>query len=181
MADPGTPGVFCLFRAGQGCLPVHATFRAKDSLRPDDAHLKRGCDPMMKVKVTAVAMGLMGLVAIAPEEASAQALRFDAGVAAGSTTTLGATAVQYRRHYRASRHDGRKRSHRGSSIGAGIAGLAAGAIIGGIIANSQRQTYYEMRPDTMDEAISYCLRRFRSYDIRSGTYLGYDGMRHACP
>ena len=143
---------------------------------------------MMKVKVTAVAMGLMGLVAMAPEEASAQALRFDAGVAAGSTTTLGATAVQYRRHYRASRHDGRKRSHRGSSIGAGIAGLAAGAIIGGIIANSQRQTYYEQRqtyyemgPDTMDEAISYCLRRFRSYDIRSGTYLGYDGMRHACP
>ena len=27
----------------------------------------------------------------------------------------------------------------------------------------------------------YCVRRFRSYDPRSGTYLGYDGYRHPCP
>ena len=26
-----------------------------------------------------------------------------------------------------------------------------------------------------------CARRFRSYDASSGTYLGYDGMRHPCP
>jgi hypothetical protein len=30
-----------------------------------------------------------------------------------------------------------------------------------------------------DEA--YCMRRFRSYDPGSGTYLGYDGVRHSCP
>ncbi len=28
---------------------------------------------------------------------------------------------------------------------------------------------------------AYCMRRFRSYDPASGTYLGYDGMRHPCP
>jgi len=28
---------------------------------------------------------------------------------------------------------------------------------------------------------AYCARRFRSYDPRSGTYLGYDGLRHPCP
>ena len=28
---------------------------------------------------------------------------------------------------------------------------------------------------------SYCVQRFRSYDPASGTYLGYDGMRHPCP
>jgi hypothetical protein len=28
---------------------------------------------------------------------------------------------------------------------------------------------------------SYCASRFRSYDPRSGTYLGFDGMRHSCP
>jgi hypothetical protein len=28
---------------------------------------------------------------------------------------------------------------------------------------------------------SYCAQRFRSYDPRSGTYLGYDGRRHPCP
>jgi len=28
---------------------------------------------------------------------------------------------------------------------------------------------------------AYCASRFRSYDPRSGTYLGFDGMRHPCP
>ena len=29
--------------------------------------------------------------------------------------------------------------------------------------------------------VEYCMQRFRSYDPASGTYLGYDGMRHPCP
>jgi hypothetical protein len=28
---------------------------------------------------------------------------------------------------------------------------------------------------------AYCAQRFRSYDPASGTYLGYDGLRHPCP
>jgi uncharacterized membrane protein len=28
---------------------------------------------------------------------------------------------------------------------------------------------------------AYCAQRFRSYDPASGTYLGYDGLRHSCP
>lgn len=28
---------------------------------------------------------------------------------------------------------------------------------------------------------AYCAQRYRSYDPGSGTYLGYDGMRHPCP
>jgi hypothetical protein len=31
------------------------------------------------------------------------------------------------------------------------------------------------------DAVAYCESRFRSYDPASGTYLGYDGMRHPCP
>ena len=27
---------------------------------------------------------------------------------------------------------------------------------------------------------SYCAQRYRSYDAASGTYLGYDGLRHPC-
>jgi hypothetical protein len=27
---------------------------------------------------------------------------------------------------------------------------------------------------------SYCAQRYRSYDPASGTYLGYDGLRHPC-
>ncbi len=28
---------------------------------------------------------------------------------------------------------------------------------------------------------AYCAHRYRSYDPASGTYLGYDGIRHSCP
>jgi hypothetical protein len=31
------------------------------------------------------------------------------------------------------------------------------------------------------DAVGYCMQRFRSYDPRSGTYLGNDGYRHPCP
>ena len=29
--------------------------------------------------------------------------------------------------------------------------------------------------------VAYCAQRFQSYDPSSGTYLGYDGLRHPCP
>ncbi len=29
--------------------------------------------------------------------------------------------------------------------------------------------------------VAYCMRRYRSYDPASGTFLGYDGLRHPCP
>ncbi len=31
------------------------------------------------------------------------------------------------------------------------------------------------------DSVSYCEQRFKSYDPASGTYLGYDGLRHPCP
>lgn len=70
-------------------------------------------------------------------------------------------------------HHGHHRHHHGH-YGTGAAvlgGLAAGAIIGGAIANSQAQS----------NAASYCAQRYRSYDPGSGTYLGRDGLRHPCP
>jgi hypothetical protein len=32
-----------------------------------------------------------------------------------------------------------------------------------------------------DDVEAYCIQRFRSYAPESGTYLGYDGLRHPCP
>ncbi|MGJ4912942.1 BA14K family protein [Bradyrhizobium sp. HKCCYLRH2060] len=61
---------------------------------------------------------------------------------------------------------------RGYGWGPAIGGLAAGAVIGGAIANSRAQAA---------ETDAYCSQRFRSYDPSSGTYLGYDGQRHPCP
>ena len=36
-------------------------------------------------------------------------------------------------------------------------------------------------PDTGGDPAAYCAQRYRSYDPASGTYLGYDGLRHPCP
>ena len=31
------------------------------------------------------------------------------------------------------------------------------------------------------DAVSYCMQRYRSYDPKSMTYLGHDGIRRPCP
>ncbi len=69
----------------------------------------------------------------------------------------------------------------GGAAAAGlIGGLAAGAIIGGAIASQQAQAA-PVYAAPGNDAVAYCMQRFRSYDPASGTYLGYDGMRHPCP
>lgn len=72
--------------------------------------------------------------------------------------------------------------YRGWGWGAG-AGFAAGALVGSALA----APYYYGGPGyyVYDEpgadAVGYCMQRFKSYDPQSGTYLGYDGVRHPCP
>lgn len=121
--------------------------------------------------------------------ASAQP-RFDTGLSNTVKTESALTQVQYRRYggYRGYRGGYRGRRYNGgAAVGAGIAGLAAGAIIAGAIANQNREPvygdgYYEGgAAPVMGDEVSYCMQRFRSYDPNSGTYLGYDGIRHACP
>ncbi len=93
----------------------------------------------------------------------------------------------------------------GGGGGGFIPGLAAGAIIGGAIASqgygpgyygspayAPAPTYYDdgdvddgavavAPPPGGGDAVSYCMQTYRSYDPRSGTYLGNDGYRHPCP
>jgi hypothetical protein len=63
----------------------------------------------------------------------------------------------------------------GGAAAAGIIGLTTGAIIGGAL--SQNAPVYA----APNNSVAYCMRRFKSYNPASGTYLGYDGKRHACP
>lgn len=87
------------------------------------------------------------------------------------------------------------RGRRGAAIGAGI---VAGALLGAGIAASRPYygpgPYYYYGPGyyapppvvyapapVYDDPVAYCMRRYRSYDPVSGTYLGYDGYRHPCP
>jgi hypothetical protein len=76
-----------------------------------------------------------------------------------------------------------RRGYGGAAVGLGI----AGALIGGaIIGATQPYGYYGPAyvvpsPYIGDDAVAYCVQRFRSYDPYSGTYLGLDGFRHPCP
>lgn len=71
--------------------------------------------------------------------------------------------------------------YRRGGIGGGavLGGLAAGALIGGAIASQARPA--PVYGVAQGDATAYCTQRFKSYDASSGTYLGYDGKRHACP
>ena len=84
----------------------------------------------------------------------------------------------------------------GRGFGWGLgAGLLGGAIVGGALAApyyygepyyySYGEPYYYgpgyyPAPGNGGDA-AYCASRYRSYDPATGTYLGYDGVRHPCP
>jgi BA14K-like protein len=97
---------------------------------------------------------------------------------------------------------------RGRGWGWGVgAGIAAGALIGGALAapyyyggyygGPYYASPYYADPYYVDSGyvdsgyyaqsyaggggVDYCIRRYRSYDPRSGTFLGNDGRRHPCP
>lgn len=85
----------------------------------------------------------------------------------------------YRRGFYGPRYGYRRGYYgrRGALVGAGIAGLATGAIIGGALAaQAAPGPGVAVNPDW----IAYCSQKYRSFDPASGTYLGYDGKRHAC-
>ena len=36
-------------------------------------------------------------------------------------------------------------------------------------------------PPVAGDPVAYCKQRYKSYDPATGTYLGFDGLRHPCP
>lgn len=132
---------------------------------------------MQRVITRILAVALLGgaapLFAAAP---AAAAPAFDPLHLRNAVPSMTET-VQYRRWGRWNRGPYRyhyRNRYRDYWVGP-AAGLAAGAIIGGAIASQQRAQA------AANAEIEYCMRRFRSYDPASGTYLGYDGRRHPCP
>jgi hypothetical protein len=100
-----------------------------------------------------------------------------------SAATTQTETVQWRRGWRGGYWRG------GRWIGPAV----AGAIIGGALTAGAYGPYgygYYGGPYAYDPGyavvpgggdVAYCQQRFRSYDVRTGTYLGYDGLRHPCP
>ena len=82
----------------------------------------------------------------------------------------------------------------GSKAGYVIGGIAAGALIGGAIANANRPyyapgyyapppAYYAPPPAYVapGDPVAYCMQRYRSYRPETGTFIGYDGIERPCP
>jgi BA14K-like protein len=71
----------------------------------------------------------------------------------------------------------------GGDVGAGVAAGIVGGVIGGIIANEavRQQNEAVQQEDDSDQAVAYCMRRFKSYNPSTGTYIGFDGQAHPCP
>ncbi len=95
--------------------------------------------------------------------------------------------ADYRRHrdyrryrdYRRHRHYRRRNDDAAAAILGGILGLGAGLAIGN--ATAPRQYYDGGRyPAWSPQWYRYCERRYRSFNPRTGYFLGYDGRYHFC-
>jgi hypothetical protein len=87
----------------------------------------------------------------------------------------------------------------GDAVVGGLAGFAVGTLFGNAIAQPRyyrpapvyvappppvvvyepTPVYYAPAPWT-PEWYSYCARRYQSFDPHSGTFVGFDGLRHLC-
>jgi hypothetical protein len=138
--------------------------------------------------VLAAGIGSLATVASAAPLAGALAI-------SNAMPAAGVESVQWRRGW----GGGGWRSGGWGWGGAG-AGFVAGAILGGALAAPYSYGYgpypgpYVAPPPVYygppappvygppdADAAAYCAQRFKSWDPATGTYLGYDGVRHPCP
>jgi hypothetical protein len=109
--------------------------------------------------------------------------------------------------YRGGYDRGYRRDGGGGFVPGAVAGAVTGAVVGGAIASGgygyygdpgyyygagyDAPGYYDDQyddegavaavPAPVGDGVGYCMQTYRSYDPASGTYLGYDGLRHPCP
>jgi hypothetical protein len=84
---------------------------------------------------------------------------------------------QYRQHYLRSHHHHDDDNE--ATVGL-IAGAILGFVLGAAIVDSQQQQANVHSRLADEEWLNACAQRYRSFDRYSGTYLGYDGLRHYC-
>jgi hypothetical protein len=119
-------------------------------------------------------------VAIAAPAASTQ------GLAQQADSNSNVQTVREWRH--GGGHGGwRGRHHRGGGWGWGAA-AATGLLLGGALAadaydddGDYNEGYAYSGGGYGGGGVARCEATFRSFDPGSGTYMGYDGVRHTCP
>jgi len=72
---------------------------------------------------------------------------------------------EYRDWYR-HRHHGNDNNDSAAAL---FLGLAAGTVVGGLAASGGGNSH-----------VQACAARYRSYDVASDTFVGFDGYRHQC-
>ena len=71
-------------------------------------------------------------------------------------------------------------------LGAGIVGGVLGFVAGSALADSGhhrvyvQDDYYDGPDYDYRAHVNACMDAYRSYDLRTDTYAGYDGYRHQC-
>ncbi|WP_042995319.1 BA14K family protein [Bartonella quintana] len=96
----------------------------------------------------------------------------------------------------------------GDALAAGILGLAAGAVLGNVLKKPEQpqivyqgvpQVVYQQVPQSQiiyevqstarykplqqpwaDDWLQYCKKKYRSFNPKTGTFRGYDGLEHIC-
>jgi hypothetical protein len=147
----------------------------------------------MRNRVSTIAVAALLAMSIAPFANVASATSVADALAIKNAASTNVETVQWRGRGYGRGYYGRGygrgyygRGYYGPGWGVG-AGLLGGAIVGGMLAAPY---YYGPGPyyaapgyvaPEPEDAVAYCMQRFRSYDPNSGTYLGNDGYRHPCP
>jgi BA14K-like protein len=123
----------------------------------------------MHLRALALVAFLSGSAAMGTGPATAAPLSFGGfSPATASTQSQNSLVIKVQRRRRG-----------GISPGAAAAIGVIGAIGTAIAIDSARRGAAAAEVD--DDAVEYCLRRYKSYDVESGTYMGFDGYRHPCP
>jgi BA14K-like protein len=151
-----------------------------------------------RLTLAATAVVAAGIVAFA---GAASAMPLAGGLALKQAAPVNVESVQWRGRGGGWGGGWRGGGWRGRGWGGAGAGFVAGALLGGALVGPGYYGYYGYYgpgpyygpepyyadpgpyadPAGGGDPVAYCMQRFKSYDPRSGTYLGYDGLRHPCP
>jgi hypothetical protein len=132
------------------------------------------------MKKTAIALAAAAALGALGLSATAEATPIGSGAPAVEKQTSANIETVRNRHWR-HRH-GRWNRHRDND-----GWEYGGAFLGGVLLGTAlNDDYYDDPPPRRyryrldDDHVDYCLDRYRSYDVRTDSFLGYDGDRHRC-
>ena len=122
---------------------------------------------------SAAVLGVSLLMLPAPSSAASFGGLSNALPAQTQTQSFNGALVQKVRYRGRRHHGGHYRGHRGGSdAGAVAAGAIIGMALGAIIASQAAQH---------NRSVEWCMRRYRSYNPHTGTWIDYHGRIRYCP